>query len=260
MPAHLAHRLTYTAGEEAGEHAVAGATVAVERVDTVPVIGPPVRGGPWVVIHDASWPRGHRRVFYAVDGRARLPGRHATDWVRVDDDGRTARGDAKLARDALGYGEAVIAVADATVAAVRDGYAEHARVADNRKHPPADAAGNHVVLSLGDGRFAFYEHLRPGSVRVRAGQRVRRGDVLGELGFSGDSTGPHLHFHVADAASPLGSEGRPFALERFRSLGRYADLSRLGKARWDARDAEADAVRTAELPQGNSVIVVEGAR
>ena len=257
VPTALAHRLEL-AREDGSEDTVPGPQVAVER-GPLPVLGPPVHGGPWVVIYDASWARGHRRVFYAVDGRARLPGRFATDWVRVDADGRTARGDADLARNALGYGARVIAVADATVAAVRDDFPEQAQVSANPKHAIADASGNHVVLDLGDGRYAFYEHLRPGSVRVQAGQRVRRGDVLGELGFTGDSTGPHLHFHVADGPSPLAAEGRPFALERFTVLGRYDDLSKLDGAPWTPRAQDRPAQREAELPEGNSVIMLQPA-
>src|SRR3546814_7386768 len=81
-----------------------------------------------------------------------------------------------------------------------------------RTYPPVPyttlfRSGNACALDLGDGRHAFYEHLKPGSIRVVPGQRVRRGEVIAELGFTGDSTGPHLHFHVADAPSPLGAEG-----------------------------------------------------
>lgn len=256
VPAALAHRIEYAAAADDTRHVVAAPALAVVRAP-LPVLGAPVRGGPWVVIHDASWPRGHRRVFYTVDGRARLPGRFATDWVRVDGEGRRTRGDAAFARNALGYGAEVVAVADATVAAVRNDYPEHARVADNRKHPLAGASGNHVVLDLGAGRYAFYEHLRPGSVRVSAGQRVRRGEVLGALGFSGDSTGPHLHFHVADGPTPLGAEGRPFALEQFRVLGRYTDLSSLGKVAWAPDPGTQPPQRRHEWPEGNSVIVLD---
>lgn len=53
------------------------------------------------------------------------------------------------------------------------------------------------MLDLGDNRHAFYGHLLPGSLRVKPGDRVRRGQVIGRLGNSGNSTGPHLHFHNA---------------------------------------------------------------
>lgn len=53
-----------------------------------------------------------------------------------------------------------------------------------------------VSLDLGHGLRAFYAHLQPGSVRVKTGELVKRGQVLGRLGNSGNSAGPHLHFHV----------------------------------------------------------------
>jgi murein DD-endopeptidase MepM/ murein hydrolase activator NlpD len=49
-----------------------------------------------------------------------------------------------------------------------------------------------VILALGKGRFAFYAHLKPGSLRVKRGDRVREGEVLALLGNSGSSTGPHF--------------------------------------------------------------------
>ena len=198
--------------------------------DAAPVVlGPPLAGGPWVAVHHPDWERGHRRVFYTVDGRTRLPGRFTIDFVKVDDAGRTTRGDADLVANALGYGAEVLAVADATVAATRDSMAEVTRVSERRKHPQDEAAGNFVSLDLGDGRFAVYEHLKPGSIRVRPGQRVRRGEVVAQLGFTGDSTGPHLHLHVGDAASPLGAEGLPFVLRSLRGAGPLSGHRRDGQ-------------------------------
>ncbi len=182
-----------------------------------------------------------------MDGRTRLPGRFTIDFVKVDDAGRTTRGDADLVADALGDGAEALAVADATVAATRDSMAEVTRVSERRKHPQDEAAGNFVSLDLGDGRFAVYEHLKPGSIRVRPGQRVRRGEVVAQLGFTGDSTGPHLHLHVGDAASPLGAEGLPFVFDRVDVLGRYPDIAAMGKTRWSAGGRRAPHQRTSWL-------------
>jgi murein DD-endopeptidase MepM/ murein hydrolase activator NlpD len=215
------------------------------------LLAPPLRGGPWLAIHDADWPRGHRRVFYRVDGQTRLPGRFAIDWVKLDAHGRYTGGDADLARAWYGHGVDVLAVADARVAAVRDGMDEPARISQRTHHVPADDAGNYVVLQLADGRYAFYEHLRKGGIRVAVGERVRTGQVIASLGFSGESTGPHLHFHVADASSPLGGEGLPFEIRAFERLGRYDDIARLGKP-WQA--AASDAVRQREWPGSNTVV------
>jgi murein DD-endopeptidase MepM/ murein hydrolase activator NlpD len=250
-PKRLAHQIDYVAGEAA--FFVTGPEVAVDPTPPV-VLGPPLAGGPWVAVHAAEWPRGHRRVGYTVGGRMRIPGRFAVDFVRVDDQGRTTHGDKDRPADALGYGAEVLAVADATVLAVRDGMAESPSIAGNPKHAIGDAAGDYVALRLPGGRVAFYEHLKPGSVRVKAGDRVRRGQVLGALGFTGDTTGPHLHFHVADGETPLGGEGVPFAIDRFTLLGRYVDIGGLGARPWDPAPAGLEPRRAAEWPDSNAVV------
>ncbi len=247
-PKGLRHLVRYTRTGVAA--AVAGAIEPVAAVARTR-LGPPVRGGPWVAVYNYDWPRGHRRVFYAVDGRARLPGRFAIDWMKLGPHGEIARGDADLPANTLGYGEPVLAVADARVVRVRGDMPESPSVSRNPAHPLEDKAGNHVVLALPDGRYAIYEHLRPGTVKVAVGDRVRRGQVIAALGFTGDSTGPHLHFHVADAIEPLAGEGQPYALTGFTSLGRYRDMADLGKKGWEAQPA----VRRANLfPASGSVV------
>ena len=221
QPRELRHVLRAASSRSA---ASASAATKVEEtlsvtVDPTPpvILGPPLTGGPWASVYHSDWERGHRRVFYTVDGVTRLPGRYTIDFVKLDDAGRTTRsgGDSDLAADSLGYGADVMAVSDATVAAVRDDMPEVTRVSARVKNRQEDAAGNYVSLDLGNGRFAVYEHLKPRSIRVRVGDRVRRGDIIGQLGFTGDSTGPHLHLHVGDAALPIAAEGRPFVFEHF---------------------------------------------
>lgn len=195
------------------------------------VFSPPLRGGYWVAVYDASWPRGHRRSVYAVNGEAHIPGRFAIDWIKVDQTGHDTKGDATEPANWLGYGEEVLAVADATVAAAMDGMAEPAKVDPGKptRVPLQDASGNYVSLDLGGGRYVFYEHLKTGSVAVKTGQKVHRGDVIGRLGYSGETTGPHLHMHVADANSPLDAEGIPYALDGFDWLGRYETIDDFAK-------------------------------
>lgn len=248
-PRHLSHRID----DEHGS--ITTPALPVDPGAPI-IIGPPLASGPWVAIHHPDWPRGHRRVVYAVDGRARIPGRFAIDWVRTDTDGRTTHGNADRTAAALGYGAPVLAVADGLVAAARGDVAESPTISGNPAHPLDDAAGNHIALEIAPGRYAIYEHLKPGSLRVRVGDRVRRGAVLAGLGFTGDSTGPHLHFHVADRAEPLAGEGLPFAIDRFRLEGRYRDLGRLGTARWEGLE-RVSAVRIWERPGSNVVVRFE---
>jgi murein DD-endopeptidase MepM/ murein hydrolase activator NlpD len=67
-----------------------------------------------------------------------------------------------------------------------------------------NAAGNHVVLDLGGREYALLAHLQKGSVPVRVGDTVKRGDTLGLCGNSGNSTEPHLHFHLQDRPKLFG--------------------------------------------------------
>jgi hypothetical protein len=255
LPRALSHRIEYrTAGSD--PFVVEGGNVSIDQTKPL-VLGAPLRGGPWAAIHSPDWPRGHRRVLYAVDGKARIPGRFAIDWVKLDESGHTAKGDADVVGNAYGYGAEVLAVADAVVAATRDDVAESRSVAAHPKHAIGDATGNYVALDLGDGRYAFYEHLKPSSLRVTPGQRVKRGETIALLGFTGDSTGPHLHFHVADANSPLGAEGVPFVFERFEVLGSYPDIGALGSKPWIPPTPGQTSRREREMPASNIVVQFE---
>ena len=252
-PRAVEHLVTYAPPHGAPADVVRGARTAVSYAAGAP-LGPPLRGGPWVAVHAASWARGHRRVFNAVDGQARIPGRFAIDWIRVDDAGHTARQHPDIPSNWLGYSADVLAVADATVVTVRDDMTESPRVSTNPRHVLADDAGNFVTIRLADGRYAFYEHLRPGSIAVHVGDRVRRGEVLAQLGFTGASTGPHLHFHVSDGPSRF-AEGRPFTFAAFDLLGRYdEDIGALGKAPWASRARKERERRRDEWPAENTVL------
>lgn len=252
-PAHaprtLAHDIAFNTGNAARRLFVATAPTAAPAP-----LAPPLAGGPWVAIHWAPWPRGHRRVVYAIDGTPRIPGRYAIDFVRIDARGRTHLKGSDRPRDFLGYGAPVLAVGEGVIASTRDDMQEAATLAANGRHPQADATGNYVSLRLADGRVAFYEHLKPGSVAVKPGQRVKAGQVLGALGFTGDSTGPHMHFSVASHDSPLGAEGVAFSFDRFELLGRYADLGAMDKAPWQPLPPGEAAQRRNEWPGWNTVV------
>jgi murein DD-endopeptidase MepM/ murein hydrolase activator NlpD len=84
------------------------------------------------------------------------------------------------------------------------------------------AGGNYVLQDIGNGYAAFYAHLLPGTVKVGKGDRVGKGQVLGRLGNSGNSSGPHLHFHVVKGKSALTANGVPYVIDSFHLKG-YAE-------------------------------------
>jgi hypothetical protein len=196
----------------------AAPTGVVER--PAPIVSPPLRGPGWVVINgccDES--TSHRRSLLAIDGALHEGERYAIDFVQMTPAGRITEGSNQVLGDYPFYGAEVLSATAGKVVGVVD------RLPDGPidfELPPieaGDAGGNHVVVAMGGDRYAFYAHLRPGSVRVKVGQRVRPGDVLGLLGNSGNSNAPHLHFQLMDGPSPLGSEGIPYRFSAFTAEG-----------------------------------------
>ena len=252
VPKALSHRLTVHF--ESGDKSMDGGRVAV-RDGTPVVLGPPLRGGRWVVGNGPSNTSDHRRAISTVDGWPRISQRFAIDWVQLGDDGVPYKGDSKKNESWLDYGQDVLAVADATVASIKDGIPQNTPLAPEMAVPITldTIGGNDVVLDLGEGRYAFYAHLQAGSLRVKPGDKVRRGQVLGRLGNSGNSEAPHLHFHVGDADSALASEGLPYVFSEFWVQGAIesADDVVAGKG-WKANATEER--RTAEIPLENAVV------
>lgn len=217
------------------------------------VLGPPVKSGNWVAVYDPNWIRGHRRVFFEADGKERVPGRFAIDFIKLDDHGQYSNGDEDQITNWYGYNAEVIAVADGVVTAANDSFRESKTIKNHPSYPAEKATGNYITIDIGENQFAFYEHLKPGSIKVHVGQKVKKGDVIASLGFTGQSTGPHLHFHVADENSPLAAEGIPFVFEHFEMLGSYPDFSRFGKDKWIPANSENNII-TNERPGPNTVI------
>jgi hypothetical protein len=250
-PASVRHRITVeeTSGADSGRARVfEGRPVPVTR--DIAVIGPPLRGGAWMTANGPSNESGHRRALIPIGGMPAIAQRFAIDYVRVDTAGRTVNGDRARNENFYAQNADAIVVADGIVVATKDSIPENVPGVSSRAVPIdlETVGGNHVIVDIGDGRYAFYAHLRPGSLRVKTGDRVRRGQVLGLVGNSGNSTEPHLHFHLADANSPLGSEGIPYVHESFDLVGRCKGPL-TGCTRFPTPER-----RRREMPAGNMII------
>jgi murein DD-endopeptidase len=223
------------------------------KVEPRLLLGSPLAGGSWAAVYEPLWTTGHRRTFYTVMGTARLPGRFAIDFIKLDNAGHFATGDGNNVNDWFGYATEVLAVRDGTIMSVRDDVSESSTLSGHVSPAPENATGNYISIKVAKDRFVFYEHLKPGSIKVKPGQRVKKGQVLAAIGFTGQSTGPHLHLHVADINSPLGAEGVPFEFEHYNLIGSYIDFSSFGKALWVPEVKNQKTINN-ERPAPNSVI------
>src|ERR1019366_6465886 len=210
VPARLHHRLT------SGGRAIDGAEVLVSTAKPV-VIGAPLRGADWIAANGPANDSAHRRTVVPVAGKARIAQRFAIDWIQAGADGTSFTGAQNENRSYHAYGAEVLAVADGVVTETRDAIPENVPDPSERAVPITldTIGGNHVILDIGGGHYAIYLHLQPGSLRVKTGQRVRRGETLALVGNSGNSSQPHLHFQITDGSSVLGSEGLPWLLDSF---------------------------------------------
>jgi hypothetical protein len=224
VPATIAHRISVKVGDYPAELTVVTPTIAVNR-DPVAVIAPPLAGDNWVAANGPSNTSAHRLTVLPVDGHAYDAQRFAIDWVQLYPDGKTYQGDPADNKNYRAYGSEIHAVADGTVSQTKDGIPQNIPNATEMAVPITmeTLGGNHVIVDIGSGRYAFYAHMQPGSLRVKVGDNVKRGQVLGLLGNSGNSSEPHLHFHICNLSSEIGCEGLPYALASFELLGKGND-------------------------------------
>jgi hypothetical protein len=193
------------------------------------IIGPPLAGDDWVAVNACCGLSPHRGAMVPMGGRINGGERFAVDWLQLDltqdplidrATGTLAsfRGDPTANESYFAYGQPVLSVADGTVAQV---------VSDMPDAPPKTTlplrvdqfGGNYVIVDIGDGVYAFYAHLKPGSVAVEVGDKVERGQVLGEVGNSGNTSEAHLHFHLMRGEAPLSSVNVPFEIDQFEMDG-----------------------------------------
>jgi len=157
-----------------------------------------------------------------------VPEEFALDILKLGEGSSSHRGDGSKRTDFYAYGTEVLAAADGTVKMTQDGLLE---TDDNLRQPGETpekyfqrllsmqdsliqkgalvAAGNYITIEHRPREYSFYAHLLPGSLLVKQGEVVKAGQVIARLGHSGNSSEPHLHFHVVDGPDPLMSAGLP---------------------------------------------------
>ena len=222
------------------------APTTVNRRD-VKVVGPPLRGSNFLAADSCCDATRHTRAALPINGEVWLSQRYAVDYEQLDANNRIYSGQNKKDLDNYTiYGQEALAAADATVVKVIDGLPEQVPGIFPEGISLDEADGNSVILDIGDGNYALYAHFQPGSIRVKEGERVKRGDVLALVGSSGNSLAPHLHFHVMSGPLSLASNGLPYEVDSFKVTGRSAGTEAFNEAEQKGTPLEVTPVDPAE--------------
>jgi Peptidase family M23 len=196
------------------------------------VVAPPLRGV-WIAgdsVNNGS-DAAHRRAILITDGMSWLAQRYAIDWVqiqKVDGAYTTWKGAEDKNESYFCYDQPIYSVGAGKVVGMADGLPEN--VPHSGKYAVElsfdNAGGNHVVVEIAPHRYVLYAHMKPGTVRVKVGDTVGVGDILGHVGNTGSSTEPHLHMHIVDRPSFLAGNGLPYEFTAFDASGPVeADVS-----------------------------------
>jgi hypothetical protein len=226
LPTRLEHRLVIHQDPVQPASATTYLTAPTRVVQRAAVlVAPPLRGDRWVIANGCcANASAHRAAVLATNGGLHAPERFAIDFVQLTAQNTLFSGPVGDLSSYGFYGADVLSVAKGKVVGKVDGLAEGTPPDPPPGITAANAGGNHLVVDIGHGRYAFYAHLQSGSMTVKVGDRVRTGQVLAKLGNTGNSTQPHLHFHIMDSPSPLGSNGLPYRFTRFSVRGTIHDL------------------------------------
>jgi len=228
IPVELHHRLTFRKkGDPKGRVAVLEKPTVKIKKEAPLVISPPLRGDGWVALDAPSNNRklsDHRFALGPFQGKPYIAQRFAIDWMKLGKNGKLFKGDYSKNKNWHCYNQKLYAVADGVVVMARDNIPENTPMSNKYIVPITQetVCGNFVVLDIGNDRYALYAHLKPGSLRVKVGDRVRRGQVIGHLGNTGNSEAPHLHFHITGPIDKfaLAATGYPYEINSFVEMGR----------------------------------------
>ena len=165
----------------------------------------------WVALNTAGT-YSHWRALYPKAGSGYfISQRYANDFLVANENGGTSSpAHSPNRQDYFAWNRSVKSAAAGTVVAIVSNQTDNEIGKTDALHP----GGNYVVVRHTSGIFTFYAHLQHGSVKVHVGQRVQKGQLLARVGNSGNTSEPHLHFHVMD-----GWDNQDPVLSIYRSQG-----------------------------------------
>lgn len=129
--------------------------------------------------------------------------RNAFDIIITNQENKSFRTDGKTNEDYYAFGQRIMAPCSGKVVLVVDGVKDNIPGAVNTLYIP----GNTIILKTANNEYVFMAHFKEHSIQVKQGDMVKQGQVLGLCGNSGNSSEPHLHFHIQDMENPLQASG-----------------------------------------------------
>jgi hypothetical protein len=195
-----------------------------EAVVHVPVAFPQVQtdlhfplAGTWWAIQAADWSDLHKAEVFSQP--------YAIDLVKLGPNNHFFRNGGLRLEDHESWNQPVYAAADGKIAYTCDDMPDIPPGAipepDMFRDDPRRLLGNAVAISHGNGEFSYYAHLQQASVAVKYGEMVRRGALIGMIGSSGNSPGPHLHFHIMNGPNLQIDQGLPLKMSHFSAGGQF---------------------------------------
>lgn len=229
------HRLTYDFSlsiPQKEPETSARVTVAPRIYRAKTVLSLPVRGK--LLIHDGHDFYAHHRRLNTEHPVARELGlrqnfmRYSLDINPTDDKFEPFRDTGARNQDWYAWGQVLYATGDGTVLGAVDAEPDNIRGGQNFfrsesvKTTPMKFYGNYVLIDHGNGEYSLLGHVQQGSLLVKAGARVARGQPVAKIGSSGSSNNPHVHYELRDGTD-LKAEGLPATFQGFvRHLGARA--------------------------------------
>lgn len=236
IPLHKLHYEFSFQTEDGKENDIVSIDVFPELYQTKTHLIPPVKGR--VLVWDGHDYNSHHRRFDYTDSLFIKRGttmnfqRYGYDFVVVNDEGTMYKGKPKINidwyddvaddnNDYYGFGTPIYATGDGIVNDVRN------EVADNRTISEVEIlknekayGGNYIIIDHQNGEYSWFGHLKQGSIKVKKGQKVKQGDVIGAMGASGNSLFPHLHYELRNGDGAKHVEGLPSYFSKYtRVLG-----------------------------------------
>lgn len=197
---------------------------SIQSLLQIPVVYPeaktdlhfPLRGT-WWTIQAADWSDQHKQEVFSQT--------YALDFVKLGADNQFFRNGGMRLEDHYSWQQPVYATAGGKVAHVcydmpdlPPGTMPNPRMF---RDDPRRLLGNAVAISHGNGEFSYFAHLQQASIQVHEGDLIRRGTLIGLVGNSGRSPGPHLHFQLMEGPNLFIDQGLPVKFSHFSAGGQF---------------------------------------